>query len=400
MTATAAKLVMSADAAAEDLPVPVVFVISQSDNRANGGVESVSQVLSNLTRIRPIIVTQADSAASRRWRSNGAEVLVWPNSTARVISLIRANLRTFRLVRSLGCRVVHCNDIMALWLAAFGARLAGASVVFNVRNIKSDGQRYGWRWQIALRLSNRQLVLSQDMRDKLSARLGIRRASARAEKMSYIYSAVDTANMSAVDEQTRAGLRSRLGVAADCFAIGYVGAFEPRKGQLEFINEAGRLLKDRLPSAKVYFAGDFVPAQNDYARSCQEALGRRDLENGFECVGYKSEMADWYRAFDLVVVASRNEGLARCMIESLACGTPVVSFEVCSAGEILAGNGCGVVVAAGDYEQLVGEIVRLANDSEERRRLGDRAAALARTLFEPAKLVRQYEDMYLSLQEQ
>jgi glycosyltransferase involved in cell wall biosynthesis len=98
-----------------------------------------------------------------------------------------------------------------------------------------------------------------------------------------------------------------------------------------------------------------------------------------------------------VIVASRNEGLARCMIESLACGTPVVSFDVCSAREILQGHDCGVVVSGGDYDAMVHEIVTLFEAGEVRAELGHRAAEAAKKLFNPPEIISRYEQLYLSL---
>jgi glycosyltransferase involved in cell wall biosynthesis len=383
----------------EETRLPVAFVVTQSGNRANGGVESLTEVLGRLRRVKPLVVTQLETEATRRWRDSGSEVLVWPMKRPRPASLLSTNLRMFRLIRSMNCRVVHCNDILALWHASFGARLAGARVVFNVRNIKPAGQRYGWRWRVARRVSDRQLVLSNEMRGALARRLGVEDGAggARPGKIEYIYSAVDRERLSPAGAAERAALRERLGIGAGVFAVGFVAAFEPRKAQLEFIKEAAPRLKKSLPQSRVFFIGDFAPGANDYARQCQAAARELALGESISFAGYAPEMAQWYRALDLVVVASRNEGLARCMIESLACGTPVVSFDVCSAREILDEGGCGVVVPAGDYETLVERITALAGDRDARERLGERGVAVARELFDPQEVAGRYERLYFSL---
>ncbi|HJU56721.1 MAG TPA: glycosyltransferase family 4 protein [Pyrinomonadaceae bacterium] len=386
---------------AEEARLPVAFVVTQSENCANGGVESITEVLERLRRVKPLVVTQMETEASRRWRDAGSEVRVWPMRAPRLSSLLSANLRMFRLINSTGCRVVHCNDILALWHTSFGARMAGASVVFNVRNIKPEGQRYGWRWRVARRVSNRQLVLSKEMRTALARRLGLKdsSASARADNIEYIYSAVDSLRLSPVGATERAALRERFGISARDFAVGFVAAFEPRKAQLDFIREAAPRLRKSLARARVFFVGDFAPDRDDYARECLAAVEELGLEESVSFVGYTPGIAEWYRALDLVVVASRNEGLARCMIESLACGTPVVSFDVCSAREILEAGECGVVVPSRNYELLAERITALAEQADVRRRLGGRGVAVARELFDPLEVVSRYERLYFSLAE-
>lgn len=384
------------DEAADARP-RVAFVVTQSGARANGGVESITQVVERVRNVRPLVVTQAETDFNRRWRDAGACVRVWPMASLGLASLLKNNARAFRLVRAAGCRVVHCNDIHALWQTAFGARLAGAAVVFNVRNVKPEGARYGRRWQLARRLSTRQLVLSAEMAEALARRLRIGDSGAARARLGHIYSAVDAEKFSPVDGARRAALREKLGVDADCFAVGVVAAFEPRKGQLEFIRESVPRLLRLAPNARVYFVGDFDAEADAYARRCLEEARNSGVEACVSFVGYTRGVAEWYRALDAVAVPSRNEGLARCMIESIACGTPVVSFDVCSAREILQGRGCGLVVEAGNHEALAEALARLASDEDARARLGAAGARAARELFDPSEVVAAYERLYLSL---
>jgi glycosyltransferase involved in cell wall biosynthesis len=324
-------------------------------------------------------------------------VRVWPMPSLGLASLIRNNLRALRLVRKERCRVVHCNDIHALWQTAFGARAAGASVVFNVRNVKPEGSAYGRRWQLARRLSTRQLALSEEMCEALARRLRIEESSSARARLGHIYSAVDARKFSPIDAGPRAALREKLGVEPDCFAVGVVAAFEQRKGQLEFIRESVPGLSRLTPRARVYFVGDFDVETDAYARRCLEEVRSAGVEASVSFVGYTEGVAEWYRALDAVAVPSRNEGLARCMIESLACGTPVVSFDVCSAREILEGRDCGLVVASGNHKVMAEALASLASDADARARLGARGAVVARELFDPSEVVRAYERLYLSL---
>lgn len=382
---------------AADARVPVAFVVTQSGARANGGVESITQVVERVRNVRPLVVTQAETGFNQRWRDAGAVVRVWPMPSLGIASLLKNNLRAFRLVRAEGCRVVHCNDIHALWQTAFGARLAGAAVVFNVRNVKPEGARYGRRWQLARRLSTRQLVLSGEMAEALARRLGIADSSTARARLGHIYSAVDAEKFSPAGGARRAALREKLGVDADCFAVGVVAAFEPRKAQLEFIRESVPRLLRLAPRARVYFVGDFEHETDAYARRCLEEARRSGVDASVSFVGYTRDVAEWYRALDAVAVPSRNEGLARCMIEAIACGTPVVSFDVCSAREILQERGCGIVVESGNHQALAEALARLASGEELRARLGAAGGRAARELFDPSEVVAAHERLYLSL---
>lgn len=381
--------------------LPVVFAIFQTGDRANGGVESITQILERTEGIAPIVVTQMETPVNDRWRAAGCEVHVWPLAhTARlrrsgfglqdVQNLWAFNVRLYRLLQQTGCRVLHCNDTRLFWYGAPGARAAGAAVVLNVRDTKPPDEPYGWSWRLIALLSNRMMALSREMRDYLARRLpGIGR-----ERIDYAYSIVDLDRMRPLGAADRAALRARLGLPEAEVAIGYVATFNEKKAQLRFIEEAGPELARRLPGARVYFVGDFHPERDAYARQCRERVRSLGLEDTFRFVGYSSEVAAWYQALDLVVLASRREGLARCMIESLACGTPVVSFDVCSAREVLEGYDCGYVVPQGDYRALVERVAELADHPAQRQQVGARGEQSARHLFNARHVVAAYEAFY------
>ena len=83
------------------------------------------------------------------------------------------------------------------------------------------------------------------------------------------------------------------------------------------------------------------------------------------------------------------------MIEGLACGTPIVSFDVCSASEILERYRCGVVVSQSDYHRLCTALVRLANSPALRSEYSANGAAAARRLFGAETSMAHYRGLVL-----
>jgi glycosyltransferase involved in cell wall biosynthesis len=389
---------------------PVVFAVFQTGDRSNGGVESITQVIERVRRVRPVVVTQLETPVNERWRAAGARVEVWPipyrpgaamgrrplEIARRAASIAATNLRMRRLVREVGARVVHCNDISALMHTAAGARAAGAAVVQNIRDTKAPGERWGARWRVAHRLAARTIVLSREMRDEVLRAVGAAPGDARVEA---VYSAVDLERMRPPTRAEREAARASLGAAEGCFTAAYVAAFNPKKAQLELIRRAGPLLAARLPGAQVVFVGDFDPARSPYAAACRDAVAELGLGGVFRFQDFRADVETVYRGADAVLLASRQEGLARCMIEAMACGTPVVSFGVCSAREMLEGEGAGVVAPQGDYAAMVDALAALAADPAAAAEMGAKGARAARRLFEPARAVERYETMYLQLAE-
>lgn len=385
-----------------EAPVTVLFVVYQTENRANGGVESITQVIENLRGVRAVVLTQAETPAAERWRRAGAQVHVQPfggrrGVAGRAAGLLSSNLRVRRLVRATGARVVHCNDIRSLQHAGAGARAAGAAVVFNIRDVKPPGQRYGGVWRLA-QLADRVLVLSREMQEALRARLpGALPGRPATTPVDFIYSIVDPARMHPLPAEERRELRRKLGIGDGELAIGYVATVNEKKGQRELLERAGPTLRDGLPAARLHLVGDFRPERDAYARECAEVVRRLGMEERVAFHGYRQGVAEWYQACDIVLLASRREGLARCMIESLACGTPVVSFDVCSAREVLQEHDCGRVARQGDYDGLAAALAELAGDPALRARLGDNGRRAALRLFDPAPVAGAYASLYRAL---
>lgn len=105
-----------------------------------------------------------------------------------------------------------------------------------------------------------------------------------------------------------------------------------------------------------------------------------------------------YQDCSIFVLSSRFEGFGMVLVEAMACGLPVVSFD-CPAGpdEIITDGVDGLLVPSGDVHALAEKLMALMSDEDLRRRLGQQAiltaqpynmAALAgqwKTLFEKVK---------------
>ena len=90
-------------------------------------------------------------------------------------------------------------------------------------------------------------------------------------------------------------------------------------------------------------------------------------------------------ASDIMVLPSFAEGLPVVLMESLASARPVVATRVAGVSELVEDGVSGFIVSPGDPEMLCERILRLADDAELRRYMGEAGRARVVAEFDANK---------------
>ena len=72
----------------------------------------------------------------------------------------------------------------------------------------------------------------------------------------------------------------------------------------------------------------------------------------------QTQLAEIYSAVDVLVNPTMEENFPTVNIESIACGTPVITYNTGGSAEML-NEHCGIVIKKGDYKSLMSEIISL-----------------------------------------
>lgn len=373
----------------------IVFCAFQLPNRSDGGLESSTRIFEALAGYYEwTLVTTRETTFTARWRAGGARVIVTPFAEdaarlAKVIDYARWGARILAAAWAARADCIHANDIRAFNAASLPARLLRLPLLQTVRDTKGEGQIYGRQWYRAVRQCRRIVTLSSEMGRIIAGATG-----ASQEKLRTINSIVDLSRFRPASKEERASLRAMLGVAPQEFAIGCIGAIREKKNQLALIERTLPQLFADVPAARLHLFGDFHPDTDPYGARCAAAAKGAGLSGRVLFHGHVPDAAMFLKALDAIVIGANHEGLARAMIEGMACGIPVVSFSVCSAQEMLDDTGAGRVVPLGDHGALTAVLAELAADPRARVEMGRRGRATAERLFNVERIRASYMELY------
>ena len=193
--------------------------------------------------------------------------------------------------------------------------------------------------------------------------------------------------------ESRAALRTRLGIAHDALVLIKVANLIPYKGHQDLIDALGRI-KDRLPAGwRLLIVG-----RDD---GIGDALRRRSSELGLASnliwLGERRDVAELYAASDIGLLCSHEEGFANAILEGMAAALPMVVTDVGGNGEAVLDGVTGLVVPARDPDALARAILSLALDAGQRRAFGDASRARVVAEFSLERMAGAYAELYAAL---
>jgi D-inositol-3-phosphate glycosyltransferase len=181
----------------------------------------------------------------------------------------------------------------------------------------------------------------------------------------------------------KAAARRRLGLNPEGSVILYVGRFDPLKG-INRLFSAMTHLKHRKNLHLVVVGGD--GDQSPEFQRLQRVSSDLKILEAVTFVGrvHQESLPPYYSAADILVVPSYYESFGLVGLESLACGTPVVSTRVGVLEDILKQNNIGHLVENASPRSLANGIEKILSALPDARLPGNRIRASVQRFHWPA----------------
>ncbi len=296
---------------------------------------------------------------------------------AELALILRFAPRVAAVARREGARVLHAhspvlNALPALWA---GRRL-GIPVVYEARAFWEDAavdhgttREGSLRYRLtravetlAFRRADRVVVIAKAMRQEIMSR------GVDPQRIHVVPNGVDALRFSPAGRN--AALADELGLTGGP-VFGFVGSFYHYEG-LRFLVDAFRVLRERLPDARLLLVGG-----GEEESALRAAAGST---SGVVFTGQVSyaRVIDYYSLIDVFVCPRRRMRLTELVtplkpLEAMAMGLPVLASDVGGLVELIQHQTTGILFRAEDPSALVCGALRLAEDRELRARLGQNA---------------------------
>jgi glycosyltransferase involved in cell wall biosynthesis len=294
------------------------------------------------------------------------------NAGIRTHIILEAECNPFLIVRELSdyfrrnsIDVLHTHKYKDNILAALAS--IGRSAPYRVRTVHGAPEpfaglqalkmtAYGMldslvnRWGV-----DRLVAVSFALRGLLVERFG-------SGKVTCIHNAVEVDRIR-VSTDLR-NLRKELGLDPHEFVIGTMGRLHPVKG-LDVFVRAARIIKDHGNRAKFIIAGDGPLRGQLQALTQQFGLARE-----ITFLGHRSDGNNILGLMDLFVLPSLSEGIPLVLLEALALARPVVATAVGGIPEIVEHQISGLLVPAGNPDDLAKGCLTVMHDPALAQRLG------------------------------
>ncbi len=275
-----------------------------------------------------------------------------------------AALRALRTARRRRPDCVFAGSGLTAPIAWIAAHLSGARAAAYVHGLDLVVAHpvYRWLWRPFLRRMDRVIANSRHTAS-LAEGIGI-----PAARIVVLNPGVDPP--ATIDPAAARAFRERHGFGERRLLLS-VGRLTPRKGLLEFVQNALPAIAQDYPDVTLVVIGDEAP---DALTGSAAGMGRRivdaadalGLRDNVRILGVCDEAAlsAAYHAADVLVFPVREtpgdvEGFGMVAIEAAAYGTPTVAFAVGGIPDAVADGRSGWLVQAADYAQFADRVCEL-----------------------------------------
>jgi L-malate glycosyltransferase len=287
--------------------------------------------------------------------------------------------------------LIHANYALPHAISAYLARARrsqmGKNLPYVVTGHGSDIHTNGHKdsvnpmLDLALNEADALTYVSNDLKQIAERQLGISKQS------KVISNFVDQSEFYVEDSN----IREVYNIPPEAFVIGHASNFAPIK-QVNHFAQLATYFKGSGELNNIYF---MMCGDGSNRSSLESELSRAGVRDHFCFLGIveKNDIRKVFNASDVVLLTSKHEGNPLTLIESMACGTPVVGSKVGGIEETINNEG-GLLFELGNIGNLASQLRLIKENEFVRSKLIEQALTKAKRDYSPDKILEEYLNVF------
>lgn len=346
-------------------------------------------------RFHPIVAIPATGTLHQQLTRIGVETHIIPmdplvktrnllKTSGYPLAIFSAVRRLARLAKERGIALIHTNSLRAHLYGLLAAKLARVPAVPYLHDLYPNG----WRRRGLISLfgfgAERIIVNSRAVQATFDD------APRCQDKVELIYPPLDK-GFGVTNSPER--VKAEFGLEGCYPVVGLVAHLHPMKRPEDLIRAAPQVLA-KFPTARFLIVGGAHPAPPGYFEGLVQLAADLGLCERVIFTGFRHDVAEFYTAFDVLVLTSLGEPFGKALIEAMASETPVIGTASGGPLEIISDGVTGLLVPPCDPRALAQAIINMARHPQRAQAMAKAGREWVKDRFSIEKYTADIEDLF------
>ena len=362
-----------------------IMFVDIHGNFYGGGQLSLLSILESIDKSQflPIVVLPYEGEFSERIHALGIEtkIIRWGKiRTINIFAVIFSIIRFYLFIKRKKVDLIHVNALRPTFYAGIAAKIAGIPIIWHARDLRATV----WIDKMLSSLATYIIAISGIVSQRFPWLSG-------KNRMSVIYNGIDMDKFKPHLKNSR--IMNEFNINKNTLVVGIVGHLEDRKGQKIFLQAASKIL-NRSSQVKFLIVGKDPDREGLYQTELESLSEKLNIKDNVIFTGYKDNVSETMSIIDIFVCPFKDEAFGRVVIEAMALGKPVVAYNHSALQELIKNGEYGILVTPEDERELTEAILKLLDDPDLRKKLGEAARKSAQERFDLKFTIDRIQQLY------
>ena len=288
-----------------------------------------------------------------------------------------------RFIESMEIDVVNTHSSKDSWLALPAARLAkNKPLVLRTRHLSTPIGRNLLTRFLYNTLPHFNITTGEAIKEQM-----VRVNHFNPDRIISMPTGVDTEVFN--PDMEHLDIRKELNLKPSTPLVGAVSVIRSWKG-LDYFVKAVPLILKKLPEARFVIAGD-----GPYRNKLEKTIKETGTGDRVYLLGHREDIVSVINSIDVLVHPSyANEGVPQTILQAMAMKKPVIASDLPPLREVVVENKTGLLAPAKDHEALAFGVLRLLNDRDLSKQLGEAGWRLVTSCYSFDGMIDKLETLY------